>query len=83
MSVDPKLAAAVREAVSNAGQSESLARKLNAWLSAVADGNEDINDQSQADRHLEFIYAEVALGDEDDDAQNEMELAGVSDEEDD
>ena len=64
MSIDPKLAEAIRHAVEETGQSDSLSRKLNAWLSALVDGNEDINDPSQADRHLELIYEAVRLDDE-------------------
>ena len=70
--MDPKIAEAIQQVAQDAGQSESLARRLIAWFSAVASGNEDINDRQSANRHLELLYEEVHLHDDhvgaDDDA---------------
>lgn len=59
MSLDPKIREAIEAAVSEAGQSEGLARKIARWFEAIASGNEDINDQQSAHRHLELLYEEV------------------------
>ena len=61
MAVDPKIADAIQQVVQDAGQSEALARRLIAWFSAIASGNEDINDRQSANRHLELLYGEVHL----------------------
>lgn len=79
MSVDPKIIEAVKSATAEAGQSPALARRLVAWLEAVADESEDINDIAATDRRLELIYEAVSLGAEDpagdDDADEEEEEA--------
>lgn len=59
MSLDPKIAEAIREAVAEAGQSKALARQLIAWMGAVASGNEDPSDAASAGRHLELLYNET------------------------
>lgn len=56
MSVDRRITEAIEEAVADAGQPESLARRLIAWFEAVATGNEDINDNAATGRHLEVLY---------------------------
>lgn len=62
MSLDPKILEAVKSAAEEAGQPPALARRLVAWLEAVADESEDINDVAATDRRLEIIYDAVALG---------------------
>lgn len=62
MSLDPKIVEAVKTAAEEAGQPPALARRLTAWLEAVADESEDINDVAVTDRRLEIIYDAVALG---------------------
>jgi hypothetical protein len=59
LSLDPKIAEAIREAVAAAGQSKALARQLIAWMDAVASGNEDASDGATAGRHLELLYDET------------------------
>lgn len=62
MSLDAKIVEAVRTATREAGQPDALARRLVAWLEAVADGSADIADVAAADRYLEVIYEAVSLG---------------------
>lgn len=62
MSLDPKIVEAIKSAASEAGQPAALSRRLVAWLEAVAEESEDINDVAATDRRLELIYEAVALG---------------------
>lgn len=62
MSLDPKIVDAVKAAAEECGQPPALARRLVAWLEAVADESEDINDLATTDRRLEVIYEAVSLG---------------------
>ena len=57
--MDPKIKAAIEMAVSEAAQSQGLARKITRWFEAIASGNEDITDRQATDRHLELLYDEV------------------------
>lgn len=66
MSLDQKISQAIRDAVNDAGQSAALARRLIAWMEAVTSGNEDLADQAAATRHLEVLYAETAVDEEED-----------------
>jgi len=56
MTLDPRITQAINEAVEEAGQPETLARRLIAWFEAVTSGNEDINDDATAARHLEVLF---------------------------
>lgn len=56
MTIDARIAQAINEAVKEAGQPDTLARRLIAWFEAVSSGNEDINDQAAADRHLQVLF---------------------------
>ncbi|WP_018099623.1 CxC ATPase DNA modification system associated small protein [Sinorhizobium meliloti] len=56
MAIDARIIRAINEAVEEAGQPETLARRLIAWFEAVTSGNEDINDQSTTARHLEVLF---------------------------
>ncbi|OHV67155.1 hypothetical protein LCM4577_26750 [Mesorhizobium sp. LCM 4577] len=76
MSLDLKIIDAIRAAVDGEGQPSNLARRLVAWLEAIADESEDINDIAATDRRLEIIY-EAVLVDEEDDA-NETDDNGES-----
>ena len=62
MSLDLKIVEAIKSATSEAGQPTALSRRLVAWLEAVAEESEDINDVAATDRRLELIYEAVALG---------------------
>lgn len=57
MALDKKISQAIREAVEDARQPDAVARGLIAWLTAVASGNEDFNDITAAERHLEILYS--------------------------
>jgi hypothetical protein len=59
MGLDPKITEAIEAATAEANQSDALARKLVAWLEAIASRN-DI-DNAEMDRHLEVLYEEVSL----------------------
>lgn len=61
MTIDPKIKEAIKTAVTESGQPEGLARKLDSWFEAIATGNEDINDKQSAHRHLELLYEKVQL----------------------
>ena len=56
MAIDIRITQAINEAVKEAGQPETLARRLIAWFEAVTSGNEDINDQAATARHLEVLF---------------------------
>ena len=56
MTLDPRITQAINEAVQEAGQPDSLAYRLIAWFEAVTSGNEDINDDATATRHLEVLF---------------------------
>lgn len=73
MSLDHKIREAVEAATAEAGQPPALARRLVAWLEAVGDESEDINDIAATDRRLEIIYEAVSLGadDAEDDAHDD------------
>ena len=73
MSLDPKIVEAVKTASAEAGQPPSLARRIIAWLEAVADESEDINDIAATDRRLELIYEAVSLGADDADEGSDDE----------
>jgi hypothetical protein len=62
LSLDPKIVEAIRSATDEAGQPAALSRRLIAWLEAVAEESEDINDIATTDRRLELLYEAVALG---------------------
>ena len=57
--MDPKIIEAIHAAVSEADQSQGLARKIAKWFEAIASGNEDIKDRQTAYRHLELLYGET------------------------
>lgn len=70
MAIDIRITQAINEAVKEAGQPETLARRLVAWFEAVTSGNEDINDQATTARHLEVLFGGTVVenadaGDED------------------
>lgn len=55
MSVDPKIEAAIRDAVEHDQQSDHVADKLVKWLEEVISGNERIEDKEPAYQRLEGI----------------------------
>lgn len=82
MILDTKIIEAIETATDEHGQPPALARRLIAWLEAVADESEDINDTAVTDRRLEIVYEAVSLssdvkddetagGDDDDGEEND------------
>lgn len=71
MALDARITQAIEEAVAEAGQSESLARRLIAWFEAITSGNEDINDTSQAARHLDVLFKGTQVAGEPDEGEDE------------
>ena len=61
MAIDPRIQAAIDEAVKEAGQPKALTKRLAAWFEAVTVGNEDINDLESASRHLEVLFEGVVV----------------------
>lgn len=56
MTLDPRIAQAINEAVEEAGQNETLSHRLIAWFEAITSGNEDINDDATTARHLKVLF---------------------------
>lgn len=56
MKADPTIQAAIDEAVREARQGDELARKLVAWFTELASGNEDVSTRHSASRHAELLY---------------------------
>jgi hypothetical protein len=61
MSIDQRIKDAIGESVADHNQSENLTSKIIAWLEALADGNETLEDKDKVDQHLELIYAETKV----------------------
>ena len=61
MAIDPKIEEAIEAAVQELRQSQSLARKLIAWMNSVTSGNEDLNDIQSMYRHLDLLYDETII----------------------
>lgn len=70
MTLDARITQAINEAVEEAGQPETLARRLIAWFEAVTSGNEDINDHAAAARHLEVLFEGTVVQDDDEEDEN-------------
>jgi len=70
MTLDARITQAINEAVEEAGQPETLARRLIAWFEAVTSGNEDINDHAAAARHLEVLFDGTVVQDDDEEDEN-------------
>lgn len=64
MALDQAIVDALEEAVTEADQPKSLARRLVAWVEAINGGNESLHETESTDRRLEALYAEVALPDD-------------------
>jgi hypothetical protein len=68
LSLDSKIAEAIREAVAESGQSKALARQLIAWINAITSGNENPADEAAASRHLELLYGETSVPEDEEDS---------------
>ncbi|MEM9578442.1 MAG: CxC ATPase DNA modification system associated small protein [Pseudomonadota bacterium] len=69
MTIDARITQAINEAVAEAGQPDTLSRRLIAWFEAVTSGNEDINDKATTARHLEVLFEGTVV--ENDDMEDE------------
>lgn len=70
MTLDRRIIQAINEAVEEASQPETLARRLIAWFEAVTSGNEEINDQAAAARHLEVLFEGTVVQDYDEENED-------------
>lgn len=61
MALDNRIEEAIKAAVREAGQSDALARRLIAWMTALVTENEDINNSDAAERHLELLFDETKI----------------------
>ncbi len=61
MSTDAKIQEAIREAVTESGQSKGLADKLIAFFEAVANGNENLANRDFVSRHLDLLYENCSI----------------------
>jgi len=61
MSIDQRIKDAISESVGDHNQSENLTTKIIAWLEALADGNETLEDKEKVAKHLELIYRKTKV----------------------
>lgn len=61
MSLDHLVDEAVKLAVEEAGQSESLAAKINAWIAALVSGNESQDDTDSARQRSRLLYEDTEV----------------------
>lgn len=61
MSLDYIVHEAIKKAVEDAEQSESLADKFIAWVVALASGNEKLDDADNAYRRARLIYEDTEI----------------------
>ena len=57
MTANEKIRMAIREAVVESGQKETLADLLITWFDAASSGKEDVDDSDASDDRLEALYA--------------------------
>ena len=62
--LDPRIHAALVQAVQEVGQPGELATKVGAWMEQVAIGNERTEDQEAAARQLERLFKATAVAPE-------------------
>lgn len=67
MSVDERIADAVRQAVERAGQPVAVADRLLAWFEGLATGNESLEDPDSVKRHVEVLFDAVWVADDEGD----------------
>ena len=61
---DPALVEALISAVKEAGQDETLSKRILAWYEGLTSGNESLSDPESVLRHLELLYDSVNLGEQ-------------------
>ena len=65
MPLDPRVKDAIIDAVHECGQELPLAAKLDAWLLALAEGSESLENRDQVARHLELLFDATEVDAED------------------
>lgn len=56
MAIDPTIHRAIREAVDELRQPDPVAVRLIAWMTALADGNEQLSSQEKVRQRLDDLY---------------------------
>ena len=56
MDYDELIESAIRQSVTDSGQSEKLANVLVQWFQEVSNGNESLDDLESTRRHSEVLY---------------------------
>lgn len=64
MSFDYIVHDALKKAVAEAGQSEKLADKIISWFTALASGNENLDDADNANTRSRLLYEDTELPDD-------------------
>jgi hypothetical protein len=59
VALDSKIAAAIRDAVKDVGQTTEVADKLIAWVGDLTTGNAKIIDKDSVRRHLQILFNTV------------------------
>jgi hypothetical protein len=59
VALDSKIAAAIRDAVKDVGQTTEVADKLIAWVGDLTTGNAKISDKDSVLRHLQILFNTV------------------------
>ena len=57
--MDPRIKEAIRDAVRETGQPESLSRKIAQWYHEITSGNEDVSNLESAYRHIDGLFRDV------------------------
>jgi hypothetical protein len=66
-----ELAQAIREACTKHGQSEGLARKIEAWVQAIVDGSVGVDDTQEGYRRVELLLDSTTLSQAELDAEGD------------
>jgi hypothetical protein len=61
MSIDQRIKDAIGESVAAHNQSENLTNRIIAWLEALAEGNETLEDKEKVKKHCDLIYQETQV----------------------
>lgn len=64
MSLDNLTNEAIRKSVKEANQSETLANKIIAWVTAISSGNETQDDAETAFHRAQLLYEDTEIGKE-------------------
>ena len=62
---DPRIQAALAQALLEAGQPRALASKIGSWIEQVTNGNERVDDRDAAAQHLERLFEATRVAEAD------------------